>query len=132
MLPQQQPGTPIKAATAPGGGGGGGGVAAEVHRRNLTALGGSLPFGLSVFWVVVAILGSILQLAGLVRGFETRVGGVERRTIFFFASPLATSRTTTSRSRSLSFNQKTLNRPRSSPTPTASASSSLTSRPTTR
>jgi hypothetical protein len=71
MLPQQQPGTPIKASTAPGGAGGGAssGEAAGVHRRNLTALGGSLPFGLTVFWIVIAICGSILQMAGLVRRF---------------------------------------------------------------
>lgn len=70
MLPQQQPGTPIKAATAPGAASSPSSSLAsgaqEVHRRNLNSLGGSVPFGLTVFWVVISILGSILQLAGLV------------------------------------------------------------------
>lgn len=45
-----------------------------MHRRNLASLGGPVPFGLAVFWVVISFIGSILQLAGLVRG-----GGSEKR-----------------------------------------------------
>ena len=80
MLPQQQqqPGTPIKAATAPGAASPSSFAsgAQGVHRRNLASLGGPAPFGLTVFWVVISILGSILQVAGLVRKGG---GGRERK-----------------------------------------------------
>ena len=72
MLPQQQPGTPIKAQTAPGAAAS---SADGVHRRNLASLGGPVPFGLAVFWVFISFIGSILQLAGLVRG-----GGAKKET----------------------------------------------------
>lgn len=69
MLPTQQQQPPIKAQTAPGATGASSSSMAsagqKIHRDNLTALGGSVAMGLAVFWLVLAILASILQLAGL-------------------------------------------------------------------
>ena len=127
MLPQQQPGTPIKAATAPGAASSSSlaSGAQEVHRRNLLSLGGSAPFGLTVFWVVIAILGSILQLAGLVRVEKREKGDFETKqkqldTLIIEPRPQKKKK------------KKLLRRPLSSPTRTATESRTLRSRPTTR
>ena len=135
MLPQQQqqPGTPIKAATAPGAASPSSFAsgAQGVHRRNLASLGGPAPFGLTVFWVVISILGSILQVAGLVRKGG---GGRERKKKkgLFRRKKQLDKLIDLDLSTSKKKKKKKLLRPLSSPTRTATESRISRSRPTTR